>query len=138
MRQMSKKVLVTLPDELLDYVIQRQDENNIKSLSGTICDIIRKEKSNDGHTQVADAVVEKIEEKYKNLFTRIRLGTTAADKNVQVLIECFNALAFDKKLKPMPTTVMESEVVSDSRKVVKERIENFKQKKDWNAGKAKK
>lgn len=126
---MSKKVAVTLSDELMECVEQYMNENGCSSVSKAVAEMVKRYV--ESNNEIAEQVVEKLDEKYKNMFTRIRLGSTMADKNAQVLIECLNAIAFKWDIKPMATDAHETELVEDSKKVVKERIENFKQKKDW-------
>lgn len=83
----------------------------------------------------ADLFLKKFDEQYNKLLTRVRLGVTATDKNVQVLIEHVNTLAYErehqgKPLKLMPTEYFETEYVKEGKSHVNERIARFKQIND--------
>lgn len=42
--------------------------------------------------ELADIFLEKFESKYKEYMTKIRLGVWGADKNSQILVDCFNSM----------------------------------------------
>ncbi len=80
---------------------------------------------------IVDRIVSKLNEKYKNLFTRLRLGTGYTEQNVQVLIEMMNSLFIEKCFTESYTTdIATSPILIASRDCVKNRIAHFKQKKD--------
>lgn len=127
---------ICFDNNIVEYIKSYQKENEISTFKQALELIILEHKEKD-KIKLEDAVVKKIELKFSKMFTRLRLGTTAADINVQILLECMNALAKQYEIKPMPTTVLESELIADSRRVVKERIEHFKQQHDWKESKKK-
>ena len=80
---------------------------------------------------VAEKLLTKIEEKYKNMFTRLRLGVTTADKNSQVMLEILNSIILNLSMDKMyDTDILESNIVKESKDTVKNRIEKYKQLKD--------
>ena len=80
---------------------------------------------------VAEKLLTKIEKKYKNMFTRLRLGVTTADKNSQVMLEILNSIILNLSMDKMyDTDILESNIVKESKDTVKNRIEKYKQLKD--------
>ena len=80
---------------------------------------------------VAEKLLTKIEEKYKNMFTRLRLGVTTADKNSHVMLEILNSIILNLSMDKMyDTDILESNIVKESKDTVKNRIEKYKQLKD--------
>lgn len=122
------KKIIDFPDEIIDKVNLYRKENCLTSFCQALfCMIEEREKEK----KLEEKITEQLEDKFEKTMTRIRLGVSTTDKNVQILLECMNALAWKEDLKPMPTIVNETELLKDSRKVVKDRITHFKQKKDW-------
>ena len=85
---------------------------------------------------IADKVVDKIDERYKNMFTRLRLATNFSEQNIQIIMEMLNSMIIFQAInKTCTTDIFESEILLDSKRVVKERISHYKQKKDNKKGK---
>lgn len=125
-----KNRTVTLDDETWKLLNRIQKENNLRSNSAAIEYVVSKEMNN-GNEQLADKIIEKFDEKYNNLFTRIRLGSNGAEKNSQVLIEILNSMIVNLSLSDyFSTDTLESNIVIESKENVKERIARLKQIKD--------
>lgn len=80
----------------------------------------------------AAAVVNEIEKKYKNTFTRIRLAATGADQNALILLEMINTILIALNIDQHAYTsrISKSDVWKDCEADVKHRIEGYKQRKD--------
>ena len=66
--------------------------------------------------------------------TRIRLASNGADVNIQILMEVINSLCWQFQIKDFRSTdQMLHPTMDEARKVVKERIANYKQAKDFHA-----
>lgn len=86
--------------------------------------------------QIATQVVNQIEEKYANMFTRIRLATTMSDRNIEIILELLNTIIISQKITTAYTSEMaKSFVWQECEEVVKERIARYKQKRDNNPNK---
>lgn len=78
-------------------------------------------------------VLEGIDEKYGNLFTRLRLGTRTAEQNSTVLLDLANTMLLLNDVDEyafMPVSEAESALISKSKDKIKKMIEVNKQKKD--------
>ena len=123
----------TLYNDNIKYVEALKEERNLHSYSAALDIIISEHRKNNGEqiNAMSDIVVKKIETKFSNLFTRLRLGTGTADKNSQVIIEILNSLVLNQDIeKAYSTDVLESDIVKESKDIVKKRIERYKQIKD--------
>lgn len=119
---------ITFSDTTVDIVQQYADEHSIsftQAVNEIICDALREEEK-------MDIFLKKLDEHYSKLLTRVRLGVTETDKNVQVIIEILNSmLYFEKKQYGlMPTDVITHETVLEAKEQIKERIARFKQIND--------
>ena len=90
-----------------------------------------------GTPDIDDIIVEKIlaafDAKYKNLFTRLRLGIRTADINSQIALEVLNTLAVNMNVKEkdvVTTDFFTNPSLKKSKEVVLERVASAKQKKD--------
>lgn len=80
---------------------------------------------------IAAQVVKQIEDKYANMFTRMRLATTMTDRNLEVVLEILNTILITSKINNAYTSNMaKSEVWEECETVVKNRIAKYKQRKD--------
>ncbi len=82
---------------------------------------------------IAETVVKKLEEKYNNLFTRLRLGVRTADLNSQILMEMMNSICSCEQLESLsytPSDILPSPILSDATSYIKTKIANYKQKAD--------
>ena len=89
------------------------------------------ERENDNVDVLADCIVDKIKDRYENMFTRIRLGATTADRNSQVMIEILNSMIYALNITQCYNTdYLKTDVVRESQDIIKNRIEYYKQIKD--------
>ncbi|MFQ7464670.1 MAG: hypothetical protein ACLUTK_14165 [[Clostridium] leptum] len=80
---------------------------------------------------MAKKVIDLLEGKYKNLFTRIRLASTMADRRTEVIVEILNSLVYHLEAEDSYNTeLMKSAIVEDSENTVKRRVARLKQIKD--------
>lgn len=80
---------------------------------------------------LAEKVINLLEEKHKNLFTRIRLASTMADRRTEVIVEILNSLVYHLEAEDSYNTeIMKSAIVEDSENTVKRRVARLKQIKD--------
>ena len=76
----------------------------------------------------------KLKEDNQKQMTRIRLASNGADVNVQILMEVINSFCWQLQIKDFRSTgQMLHPAIDEARKVVKERISNYKQAKDFHA-----
>ena len=120
--------LIDFSEEECNYIEQYAKEYEIKSFTMALKQIIREHKESPA---IEKRIVEAIDDKYKNLITRLRLGTNETDKNVQIILECINGIASKYAIEAIPTDLVETTLLRESRKTVKERIRRYKEKKDW-------
>ena len=74
----------------------------------------------------------KLEENDQKQMTRVRLASNGADVSTQTVIEVLNTLCWQMQMKDFRSTdQMLHPVVEEAQKTVKERIANYKQKKDF-------
>ncbi len=121
-----------LSENIYNY-IGEQAKKNQTSRTAMIERIITEHQaqSDDELEKIADKVLDKFDEKYKNFFTRLRLATNYSEKNIQIALEMLNSLTvaqqqdlyFNTKETPAPSFLEATEFVT-------ERIANYKQRKD--------
>lgn len=76
----------------------------------------------------------KLKEDNQKQMTRIRLASNGADVNVKILMEVINSFCWQLQIKDFRSTgQMLHPAIDEARKVVKERISNYKQAKDFHA-----
>lgn len=124
---------VTIYQENFDYVKKVKEERGLSSFSAALDFIISEHKTHTGNqaNAVADIIINKLNDEYSNLFTRLRLGVSTADKNSQILIEILNSIILNLNMdKAFSSDVVESTIIRESKETVKERIAYFKQIKD--------
>lgn len=79
-------------------------------------------------SKIADAVLAKFDDRYKNLFTRLRLSTNYSDKNIQIILELLNTLVIALDIQNSFTTrVLKSPVFESCEKEVNRKITEYKQ-----------
>ena len=130
-----EKKELTLYKENIEYIKKVKSEQGLRSMSAAVDYIIMQHrKMTDEQTDsVAEKLLSKIEEKYKNMFVRLRLGVTTADRNSQVILEILNSMILNMSMDKMyDTDILESNIVKESKDTVKNRIERYKQIKDNN------
>ena len=80
---------------------------------------------------MAEKVINLLEGKYKNLFTRIRLASTMADRRTEVIVGILNSLVYHLEAEDSYNPeLMKSAIVEDSENTVKRRVARLKQIKD--------
>lgn len=134
----NKQTAFRLTDTALEYLENYADENNLNRTE-SLEKIIRehKEQSKETLSVIADEVVNRIDDEYKNLFTRLRLSSNFTDRNVQIILEILNTLMVNLDIKhAFPTHSAKSAPFERCENVVKERISNFKQHRDDKAVKS--
>ena len=114
---------ITIDQSTKEYIDKVKKEKNLRSQSQAIDYIIMQERENDN--------VDKIKDRYENMFTRIRLGATTADRNSQVMIEILNSMIYALNITQCYNTdYLKTDVVRESQDIIKNRIEYYKQIKD--------
>ena len=122
---------ITIDQSTKEYIDKVKKEKNLRSQSRAIDYIIMQERENDNVDVLADCIVDKIKDRYENMFTRIRLGATTADRNSQVMIEILNSMIYALNITQCYNTdYLKTDVVRESQDIIKNRIEYYKQIKD--------
>lgn len=125
-----KRYNITLEDETITFLDKIKKVKKFTSRSQAI-DYIVSNYQNLENNEFADLVAKKIAAEYENLFTRMRLGINTADRNSQVILEILNSIVFSLGVdKAFDTEVMQTDVVRDSKQIVKDRIARYKELKD--------
>lgn len=81
---------------------------------------------------LSDKIMTRINAKYENLLTRVRLGANGADRNIQVVLEVLNTILYNSDMKdvePVSTDVLKSPVLSSAEETVRKRIAAYREKK---------
>lgn len=116
--------------------IQRFKEENDCTSSEAVDRIVFEHKNREIREQQAkhfsETMADKIYERFHKDLVRIRLGTNAADKNTQILLEMLNILMTNQKAhtKFMPTEKLDTPVLVQAKEHVTRRIAKYKQRKD--------
>lgn len=128
-----KGKLINFSSQSIELVERYQKEHGCKNFTSALEQLIQDYyKNEDLETRISNKVSSDL---YKVL-TRIRLGSTSADINTQVIVEILNSIALSFEVQPMTTGVEEHRAVSIAKNYVREKIAKKKQKKDWdNIGK---
>jgi hypothetical protein len=125
------RVNLTISEQSKNYIEEYKKKNNYRSISEALDSIIKHSMNTDNVDLIADRILRKIEDKYDNLFTRLRLAGNSADINSQVIVEILNSMIINMNIKKsFLTDTVESQVVADSKKQIKNRIAYYKQLKD--------
>ncbi|MFP3845789.1 hypothetical protein [Priestia filamentosa] len=143
---MNKQRRMISLDEATDQYIQAyMEEHHFRFPGEAIEDICRKyrdEKEKEWSLQyISEVVSQNLHEVLKKELTKIRLGTNAADKNSQILIELLNGIFFNKSELGtgfIPTSVQEVEPIRIAKEEVEKRIAHQRQKRiDWEESRGK-
>ncbi len=132
MKQNKEAKTYRLSKHALSYIDNFAAQNGITN-TAAVEKIIKEHETmcNDQGEQIAALVVNKLEEKYVNMFTRMRLATTMADRNIQVVLEILNTILITQCITNAFTSNMtKSQVWQECEAVVKEQIAKYKQLKD--------
>ena len=118
-----------LKPSTIEQIKLLKEEIGLPSFESTI-DYVFNDYATNRNKEFINSILEAFDEKYGNLFTRIRLGVNGADQNTQVLVELMNTLIYVNKISNFfPTEDLETVPLQLARKTVKERIERFRIKK---------
>ena len=121
-----------LSDTAINYLEEFGEKNNLNQTE-SLERIIREHKSqSDSEIDlITDKIIQKFDDKYKKLFTRLRLATNYTEKNVQVIIEILNRLIINMDYDDTYTsTLFKSKILEECEKEVKRRIAEYKQIND--------
>ena len=125
------KLDITISQSTREYIDYVKKEHNLRSLSQAVDYIVQQERKNDNVDVLADRILEKLKDKYENMFTRSRLGVNTADKNSQIMIEILNSMIYSLGVNQCyDTDIIKTDVVRDSENIIKNRIAHYKQIKD--------
>ena len=120
---------ITLSEDVIEYL----ESISGSGISKTIELIVRQHKDMNGEQMkvLADMILNMFEERYKNMFTRIRLASNSSDINSQIILEILNSIILNSEIEQYYSTdIYESDIIKDSKKSVKDRIARLKQIKD--------
>lgn len=120
---------ITLSEDVIEYL----ESISGSGISKTIELIVRQHKDMNGEQMkvLANMILNMFEEKYKNMFTRIRLASSSSDINSQIILEILNSIILNSEIEQYYSTdIYESDIIKDSKKSVKDRIARLKQIKD--------
>lgn len=126
---METEVRKTIRLSIEDYekIEQIRQEKGLADFSKAICYAVQ-------NCSALEKENIKLKEDNKKQMTRIRLASNGADVNTQILIEVINSLCWQLQIKDFRSTdKMLHPAMDEARKVVKERIANYKQAKDFHA-----
>ena len=85
--------------------------------------------------EFADILLSKYDEKYKRLHTRIRMGIRTAELNSEMILNAVNMILFHFGIKdPRLLSQIKMPVIENSEKAIKERLENYKQRREDRRG----
>lgn len=85
-----------------------------------------------GNSDKTDVIIDKVAERFENLFTGFRLASRQSEKNTAVLIQAMNSIAVKMNCDTfISTDKYLSPVISGSEKYVKDKIAGYKQNADF-------
>lgn len=85
-----------------------------------------------GNRDKTDVIIDKVAERFENLFTGFRLASRQSEKNTAVLIQAMNSIAVKMNCETfISTDKYLSPVISGSEKYVKDKIAGYKQNADF-------
>ncbi|UOE58303.1 hypothetical protein HPB58_13180 [Priestia filamentosa] len=143
---MSKqRMKVAVDEETRTYIQTYKEEHNIRYTGDAIARICKEHEISKNQEwslkYISEVVSQNLHEVLKKELTKIRLGTNAADKNSQILIELLNGIFFNKSELGtgfIPTSVQEVEPIRIATEEVEKRIAHQRQKRiDWQESRGK-
>lgn len=85
-----------------------------------------------GNSDKTDVIIDRVAERFENLFTGFRLASRQSEKNTAVIIQAVNTLAVKMNCDTFVSTdKFKSPVISGSEKYVKDKIAGYKQNADF-------
>lgn len=128
-----KQTAFRLTPESLEYLKKYQSEHGLKSLTAAIELIISNDREKEKSEDLAKEIVNVLEDKYKNTFTRIRLASRTADINSQIILEILNSMLYAPGMAStnfVSTDTLKNEIVEQAENQTKAKIAYYKQLKD--------
>lgn len=121
-----------LSEQAYNYLCRFGAENGLSNTAAMERIICEHQKYQGRESDIlAQKATDLLEEKYKNLFTRIRLASTMADRRTEVIVEILNSIVYHLEAEESYSTeIMKSAIVEDSENIVKRRVARLKQIKD--------
>lgn len=85
-----------------------------------------------GNSDKTDVIIDKVAQRFENLFTGFRLASRQSEKNTAMLIQAMNSIAVKMNCETfISTDKYLSPVISGSEKYVKDKIAGYKQNADF-------
>ena len=124
--------LSKLDIDYIDNMAKLYNIDNTKALEKIISEHRNFTNNDELSDKVALAVINAFEKKYKNIITRSRLASTGAERSTLVLLEMLNSLlvATENNNNAYTSKIAKSNVWKECEKLVEQRIDEHKQKKD--------
>ena len=130
---MNKKLIsFKLSETTLNYLNEYSEENSLNRTQSLEKIVLENKKSQAEYNEkLTKLIVDKIDDKYKNLFTHLRLSTNFTDRNTQIMMEMLNSIIVGLDLKYTFTSrLSKSKIWEESEQFVSEKIAGYKQMKD--------
>lgn len=130
-------------EETMEMVKAIREKRKLSSDTQTIQFIVNEyyNLQDDYLDKVANMFLEKLEDRYKNMFTRMRLGISTTDRSVQAIMEITNTLLMlnypGDEYELISTDISKAKMYEEAEEKIKDRIANYKQRKDNSARKKK-
>lgn len=126
---------IRLRQSSVDYINSYKEQYQLSSVTKAVELIINEHRAAtlNQNEDIANRVIEKFESKYGNALTRIRLGTNAADVNIQILMELINSFAINNTFEIgefVSIATMKAPVLAEAEHTTKAKIAYYKQLKD--------
>lgn len=138
-----QRMKLSLTEEARNYIQTYMEEHDIGFTGDAISQICQEHKERKAQEwslkYITEVVSHNLHDVLKEELKKIRLGTNAADKNTQILIEYMNGLFAFHGFKGLITTKMrEMDSTRLARETVEERIAHQRQKRiDWEESRGK-
>lgn len=119
-----------LDESTISYLKKYQDEKHLSSLAAALAGIVddHRHKNDISATKVlVNSLAKQVAEELKDPLTRIRLGSNNADRNSEIILLLLNTLLSYSGFKSL--LEKDTPQLAEARKIVKERISNYRQKK---------
>lgn len=85
-----------------------------------------------GNSDKTDIIIDRVAERFENLFTGFRLASRQSEKNTAVIIQAVNTLAVKMNCDTFVSTdKFKSPVIAGSEKYVRDKIAGYKQNADF-------
>lgn len=129
-----KQTAFRLNEDTLQYLMDYKESNQLSSMTKALELIVQEHKASSMRQTdaIANRVVEIIENKYGNAFTRVRLAARTADINSQIMLEILNSFlhSSSSRISFISTDTLKHEILENAQDKVKAKIAYYKQKND--------